>query len=337
MKCFFQVITSILVIFYSYNTQLAHGNSIKQENRNLPFNKVVIWGHKLHSHTHSYIHYGFYRTFKYLGYETYWLDNNDNIKNFDFSKTLFITEGQVDQKIPIRNDCFYILHNCNSSKYKQLFKKGLCIMLQVYTHDCKKCNLEKIDNCILYNVNEKIIYMPWATDLLPYEIDEIKLQMPFTKTPHAYFVGSKQGGAFSNDSILDQFSNACQENNIQFKTIQKVSPEKNVKLIQTSLLAPALQGSWQCKQGYIPCRIFKNISYGALGITNSKTVYELFNKKIIYNPNAYQLCYDALERLKTISLAELHETMDFVKTKHTYINRIEALLTLFEPNTQEQF
>lgn len=26
--------------------------------------KVVIWGHKLHSHTHSYIHNAFYNAFK---------------------------------------------------------------------------------------------------------------------------------------------------------------------------------------------------------------------------------------------------------------------------------
>jgi Lrp/AsnC family transcriptional regulator for asnA, asnC and gidA len=31
--------------------------------------KVVIWGHKLHSHTHSYIHNGFYIAFKHLGYD----------------------------------------------------------------------------------------------------------------------------------------------------------------------------------------------------------------------------------------------------------------------------
>ncbi len=23
------------------------------------FERVIIWGHKLHTHTHSYIHYGF--------------------------------------------------------------------------------------------------------------------------------------------------------------------------------------------------------------------------------------------------------------------------------------
>ena len=33
-------------------------------------------------------------------------------------------------------------------------------------------------------------------------------------------------------------------------------------LIQESIIAPALQTDWQVEHEYIPCRIFKNISYG---------------------------------------------------------------------------
>ena len=41
------------------------------------FERVIIWGHKLHTHTHSYIHYGFYKAFKHLNYDVYWLDEDD--------------------------------------------------------------------------------------------------------------------------------------------------------------------------------------------------------------------------------------------------------------------
>ena len=44
---------------------------------NIMFERVIIWGHKLHTHTHSYIHYGFQRRFKHLNYDVYWFDNND--------------------------------------------------------------------------------------------------------------------------------------------------------------------------------------------------------------------------------------------------------------------
>ena len=73
------------------------------------FEKVIIWGHKLHTHTHSYIHYGFYKAFKHLNYDVYWLNendmNNDKFKNFNFDNCLFITEGQVDKNIPMNSGC----------------------------------------------------------------------------------------------------------------------------------------------------------------------------------------------------------------------------------------
>ena len=102
--------------------------------------KVVLWGHKLHSHTHSYIHWGFSRAFQHLGYETHWFDARDNVSTFDFSNSLFITEGQVDQNIPIRDDCYYIIHNCRPDKYRNLLSNGHAIILQVYTHNCLKRN-----------------------------------------------------------------------------------------------------------------------------------------------------------------------------------------------------
>ena len=37
--------------------------------------------------------------------------------SFDFSNSLFITEHQVDNKIPKRNDCLYFVHFLEKHKY----------------------------------------------------------------------------------------------------------------------------------------------------------------------------------------------------------------------------
>ena len=300
----------------------------------LPFKKVVIWGHKLHSHTHSYIHAAFYKAFNYLGYDTYWLDDSDMVDGIDFSSSLFITEGQVDKNIPLRDDCKYILHNCYSDKYHDLMCKGNAIRLQVYTNDCLACNVQKVDDYIYIDREGSCIYMPWATDLLPYEIESIKekmLERSETKKKVVTFIGFVGGGSFGNSSNVEPFQRACEENGMPFVatglyTSGIISIEENISSIYNSYMAPAIQGEWQCEKGYIPCRIFKNISYGALGITNSKTVWELFNKKIVYNADTYQLFFDACDRVNIITLEEQFELMDFVKEKHTYLNRIEHLL-----------
>lgn len=95
-------------------------------------------------------------------------------------------------------------------------------------------------------------------------------------------------------------------------------------------MAPTIVGTWQKKQGYIPCRIFKNISYGQWGITNSKTAYEILQRKITYNPNTYKLFYDALLAISHLDLRKHFEVMDFVRDNHTYINRIETILNFIE-------
>lgn len=301
----------------------------------LPIKKVVLWGYKLHSHTHSYIHAGFYRAFKHLGYDTYWFDNKDDVSTFDFSNTLFITEGQVDQGIPIRTNCFYVLHNCRREKYQHLCDARRAITLQVYTHGILKRKLVKLDDCIYYSLNDpdfgNIIYFPWATDLLPHEIDEIKKKGMPKKEPIVHWVGSiLYDTLFNTIDELQPFITACTEQSIQFRqTVLQASMQDNINLIQQSYMAPAIVGRWQRDEGYIPCRIFKNISYGQLGVTNSKTVYELFQKKIVYNENTYQLFYNAQERLKAVTQVEIFELMDFVKEKHTYVQRINTLLSFF--------
>ena len=102
-----------------------------QAESNLPYNKVVLWGHKLHSHTHSYIHWGFKRAFERLGYKVYWLDKKDKISNLDLSNAIFITEGQVDQGMPLLKSSFYVLHNCNNPRYRNFIKQGNAFNLQV--------------------------------------------------------------------------------------------------------------------------------------------------------------------------------------------------------------
>lgn len=295
------------------------------------FEKVIIWGHKLHSHTHSYVHNGFYNAFTHMGFPTYWFDDRDKVDDFDFADCLFLTEGQVDKNIPLRHDCQYMLHNCTDPKYRTLPKKNF-IAFQVFTESIFSVpNLIKLDTCIYYDLAGRCIYMPWATDLLPDEIDAVKTSLSSQPTlPQVYWVGTVGDGTFGNIHQLKPFMKACEENGIAFIVKHNLSLEEHIAAIGSSLIAPAIVGKWQAEQGYIPCRIFKNISYGKMGVTNSRHVYELFEKKIVYNPDTYQLFYDAKQKLETMDREELFELMDVVKAKHTYLNRTGALLDFLQ-------
>jgi len=291
------------------------------------FEKVIIWGHKLHSHTHSYIHEGFYNAFLHLGYPTYWLDDADDVSHIDFSNALFLTEGQVDRNIPLREDATYLLHNCTDPKYRTL-DKGNVSFFQVFTDSIFSVpTLTKLDTCMYYDLPGRCLYMPWATDLLPDEIEALKVTLCQTASKdQVFWIGTIGAGKFGNIDQLTPFIRACEENGISFIQKGNISRAEHIDSIRSSYMAPAIVGGWQEEQGYIPCRLFKNISYGKMGVTNSRHAYELFEEKIVYNPDTYQLFYDAKERLKTLTLDDTIALMDLVKTKHTYVQRIHMLL-----------
>lgn len=182
--------------------------------------------------------------------------------------------------------------------------------------------------------------MPWASDFLPHEIEDMKHKLSdiWKKKNKIYWIGTIGDGLFGNINQIDSFRMACVENDIIFihndPWINGLDSEKCSDLISTSFMSPAIVGQWQQDKGYIPCRIFISITNGQMGITNSLRTYELFEKKIVYNSDTYQLFYDAKKKLDTWNLEDQYELMDIIKEKHTYINRIHVLLDLLNMTTK---
>lgn len=293
------------------------------------FKRVVIWGHKLHSHTHSYIHNAFYRAFLSMGYEVIWTDDNDPLaSSFSPKDALFITEGQVCKNMPLVKGNTYILHNCYDEKMWDVIRNEQIdyLKLQVYTNDVLNYNLPEIEPFLFYDEPGKMLYLPWATDLLKHEI------IPFPvipKTTTSFWCGTIGDGEFGNREQINPFINACRDNGIDFKHVSGVSIEENRELISKSYMAPAIVGRWQKEKGYIPCRIFKNVSYGCFGVTNSLVVHKLFEEKTVYSEHEYELFELTIERMKSAGYnRRLANMIKFVRDKHTYINRINTILNL---------
>lgn len=325
------------------------------------FNKVIIWGFPLYSHTHSFVHYGWYKAFKSLGYDTYWFNDNDYPKDFDFSNCLFLSEGYVDENIPINSTSVYYIHICiNPQKYLDKSARVIDMrhnvrFLQDYSYDYEinKDKLQEVNNYIFYEQNAsdealrtkyrknisgyEAIYIIWATDLLPEEINDESMYIE--RKNKIYNIGSVWP---ANRFELSEFQDECIKNGIE---LVKKDPwreittnEENIKLIQSSYMAPDIRGcgpiSDECilsksnhlATGYIPCRIFKNISYGQLGSTNSWAINKLFNGRTIYNSNVRKLFHDTKCQLKNFNL--IKEQMEYVKNNHTYIHRINSILSI---------
>ena len=295
-------------------------------------NRIIIWGHKPFHHTHSAIHYGFYRAFQYLGFETYWMDDLDDVKNFDFSNCLFLTEGQVCDKMPRRKDCKYVLHNC-----PKMDGLGKTLNIQYLTYESWK--FEQITHGITNK--DDCIYFSWGSPLLPYEFDETNINKP--RGGNIYYLGTVNGpndnGNYKN---IAEFARAAASDGKQMhvgggytgKTKNPdlhyiagwISEEDQANYLTKAFMAPAIQGENTLINGMIPCRLFKALSFGNDGITNNQLAHEFFNGVTIYNENCDELYWAV--KAHSDETPRKRMLFEFVKKNHTYINNIHAILAV---------
>lgn len=299
------------------------------------FNKYVVWGFKPsngHYTTHTHIHEGFYRSLKMSGENVVWLDEGDDISSYDFSGATFITEHRhvTKRHVPLRDDCFYFVHGDLDITRKALgLDKKNWLVWDVFVNTSRITpDIIWLDKDMPFFPERQRFDMRWATDLIPSEIEQLKpsrVWNPEVKVIN--YVGSLW---HVNQIEIARFSQACKDDGITFDMRGAgqrgiISVEENIRLMRESKMAPAISGSHHLIEGYAPCRIFKNISYGCYGITNSQFVTNLFEVPVIFHEDPYKLYAHAKESLAAIPLAQLHELIDEVARKHTYLNRLEGM------------
>lgn len=323
--------------------------------------KVVVWGFKpnqqgIYKNTVGYVWNGFYRGFKSLGFETYWFSDDDYDPTFDYSNCIFIVEAWDSNNIPINSDSIYYVHCAyDPSKYVGKVKKFIDLRYNlksmnhpnyVFSRDKKDdvklgpcCYLQPSTNQTVHLKNGHVdyqiedfdkIYISWATDLLPEEMNENDIYLE--RENLIVFLGTIYYDEYTNVPELEEFSSACQQNNIGFLVnpysygADQILQEDYIKNYKRSLFGIDLRGKNNRETGYIPCRVFKNASYGLLSATNSEEVYNEMEGHCVYNFSVTQLFYDAMK--ERTNLTFITNSFYYVKENHTYINRCSDMLKI---------
>lgn len=230
--------------------------------------KIIIWGfypeNGVLKNTISYVWNSFYNAFKHLGYEVYWFPNEKN-EDFDFSNCIFIAEAYDDSEIPLNKTSTYFVH-CAYNPAKYIGKVGKFIDMRYnlkkidhpnYVYELDKEHTELIDRGCYYEpstnkvVNFKNgrvdyqiedfdkVYIGWATNLMPNEINEEDVYYP--RSNKVYFLGSiSNDGKYANIPLIEEFARECQKNGIQFLlnnfSANQLTEEDYIKLCKESLL-----------------------------------------------------------------------------------------------------
>jgi hypothetical protein len=295
---------------------------------------VVVWGHVEGTHTHSWIHYGFYRALKHMGLEASWLD--DTRRNAhrlrDVERAVIITEGQADDRLKkvLRPKWIVFGHNSVPEDYRDR-----CRFVPVHVdmldqtgyrnprwHPGVRNAPEAEQSANRVAPLDQGINVLWATDLLPHEIQF---------TPHrtdgddVVFVGTVWS---YNAEELEQFSALVAERGLRWEVHQNVDAVRHEQIVRSARFAPALQGAWQVDHGYIPCRLFKNISYSQLGLSNNPSALKIFDKDELVCRTSMSDMIDAALEAEEAGIVDdmVRGAQNTVRERHTYINRVRELL-----------
>ena len=299
--------------------------------------KVTIWGLRNTRHSHRFIHKGFYENFVKLGFETNWLD--DKKTNQEIDSDLVFVSGIASKYLKYNQNCTYIFHNMyfNDSNLNVLNDKKIKYLnLQVFTNDSKG---EKLDNAnILYDKITNTLFQPWGTPLLP---SEWYSYCQPNKSRIEWWVGAVWNNELDQGNLetIKKYKNSLLKYGIlliktggsRFK-INGISDSHNSRLIRSSKFGATIVGEWQYKANYIPCRLFKNLTFGVPVLSNMAPPSFLQNQSGFIN-NLDQLIDFAINENEKNRIERFRLAREDIKS-FTYRENIKRIFNIIGEGKQ---
>lgn len=312
----------------------------KIKNMNKKTKRLVVWGLRNKYHTHRHIHQSFYKNAKKLRMDVVWMEddpiNQKHIRPGDIIIAAEVVGKMVSEKtkpehyyLPIRDDVFYCLHNYKYNLFTHKLNKNRYINLQFFSDEYTFS--EKADYwgpVTIFDIETQTLYQPWGTDLLK---EEFKKPV-FNRNKFVFWIGSIWNDSLNRGNLeaISELQIALEKNKLKFIRLRFIPDFLNIFFIRLARLAPAIAGRHQVKVNYLPCRTFKNISYGQIGITNVPKFKELLGKYAISGDTIEELIESALA-LDEESYKKLVIEQQNIVSRHTYkesIANIEKALSL---------
>ena len=334
---------------------------------------LVVHGLKTRQHTHRYIHESIYNTFVYIADRcsdravirpcVIWCEDTLYSKkiytpimyNPENNYLIFSTPHlETDKYLPILKNAYYIVHyrkgvvysDVPITKYDYLLHTKRAVKYIDFRygptntdhHANNMTGVITIDNTpFWFDTITNEAHLAWGTNLLPEEIDSnIELirnsNKPLFKL-QSYFCGSVWR---VNEADIMRWVDACKRLSIDSICEKQVDESIHQQMVRKSFLSHAIQGETQRQRDikyYIPCRILKNISYGAIPITNNIGVYNMLKDyDVVYDIDSDKLIEKALDRYKEIIYnyndykLEQIRVMEYIRDHHTFLNRISTII-----------
>ena len=285
--------------------------------------------------THTYIFYGFYRAAEFLNLETFWIDNQKDLDHIADEKTLVFCEGSFMPDLNKKLMCKYVVHSV--PKYlvencQELSEKKLCLNLEVF----KKGALDfyKLNELAFFDEKSFTLYQPWATNLLPNEFSDFDYKDNINLDDVSYYIGLLYGsGSKKADKLNIYLKNSKRKTKI--RCVVGASDYLARELTLKSSICIDIRSGHHLEVGYVPCRVFKTLSYGREIFVNSPSIKDSLSQ--IPNLKYYSSGEDLRNQYDNLCSIngsrkfndQKNFTLNYIKDNHTFINRLNNIIQVF--------
>lgn len=293
------------------------------------YHRVIIWGFMSPTgDSFRHINRHFSRALGVLGKENLWLDDHPANRGVLAAGDLVFAVDIASKHLgnPVAG-VDYVLHNfAPQHPIWDGIEEGRFLRLQVYTSDADRYGVEWAP-ARRYDREGRILFQPWGTDLLAEEFHEPIFNSHSREVP---FIGSVwDDGGLGNVHAISDLKSILFAHRLTFRHYVHVSDEENVVAVRAARIAPAVAGAWQVEQDYLPCRVFKNVSYGALAITNVPKFRELFADCFSGRGNIAQIVTEVLS-LSEVEYLDLVRAQQDIVCNYTYRESLGAIARALE-------
>lgn len=283
------------------------------------YDRVVLWGFTDSLDSFRHIHRHFSHALDRLGKDWIWIPDNANSLHHLAAGDMVFAVDVEGHHVRAVEGVDYVLHNMDSS-HPVWDGIGHFIRLQTYTIDCEQWGVEWAPGR-RFDKEARTLFQPWGTDLLADEF----LPPVYNTSNHVVFVGSVwDGNGQGNVRAIGELKRVLDQKRLVFQHLYHIGDQENIAVVRDARLAPAVAGEWQVEHNYLPCRYFKNVSYGALGITNVPKIRDLVGEAFFEGHSVQSLIENALDLPENVYL-ELVEGQQEAVSKYTYRESLEAI------------
>lgn len=291
---------------------------------NLPWRKVVLWGATTSLDSSRHIYRAYHEALRKLGMQVAWVGDEPASREqvgpgclvFAFD----VWGAHIGDAIP---GVDYLLHNFDvSHPLIQTVEPEHLVRLQVFTDGVAGVQW---DTFRWWLKEGHVLFQPWGTNLLAEEF----LDPVFNAhARECAFVGAVwDDGGLGNAATIPDLEEILGRRGLHFTHLTQVGEQEMVRAIRGSRIAPALAGAWQVQHNYLPCRVFKNVSYGALAVTNVLRFADLMPGT--FGGGVETVVTEAL-RLRGHHYLELVREQQRAIANYTYRDSLEAVARAFE-------